>query len=126
MLKVTTTHCDFNFRPKLCLCMVSFEIIDGFQPFFIYFIIVTFIKIYQICPSAGHRFKCFNVQQKLQVGMYVHQRLRSVPCADPESFVRGGPTFPFFVCFFKLDERRKYQIKWAIIGTPAKRHLNGR
>ena len=65
------------------------------------------IKIYQICPFDGHRFKCFNVQQKLEVGMCVHQRLRSVSCADPESFVRGGGSnFAVFGLFFKLDERR--------------------
>ena len=39
-------------------------------------------------------------------------------CADPESFDRGGgPTrTTFFSSFF---------IRWAIIGTPAKRHLDG-
>ena len=35
-------------------------------------------------------------------------------CADPESFVRGGPTLIIFILFYK-----------AIIGPPAKRHLNG-
>ena len=37
------------------------------------------------------------------------------PCADPESYVRGGPTdFDLFL----VDQG-------TIIGPPAKRHLNG-
>ena len=39
-------------------------------------------------------------------------------CVDPESFVRGGC---FFRVLFLVDER----ISAAIIGPPAKRHLNG-
>ena len=40
-------------------------------------------------------------------------------CADPESFVRGGPTLITF--FFLVDERRKDPnfTKRAIIGPPA-------
>ena len=40
-------------------------------------------------------------------------------CADPESFVRGGPCLTFFS--FILDEG----ISGTIIGPPAKRHING-
>ena len=56
------------------------------------------------------------------------------PCADPESFVRGGPTFfPFFklwhflLLFLVQEEERgtKYHHKRAIISSPAKCHLNG-
>ena len=45
--------------------------------------------------------------------------------ADPESFVRGGPTLARF--FFLVEEGRadSGNQKWAIIGPPAKRHLNG-
>ena len=35
MFKVTTELCNSKFWPKLCLCMLSLEIIFGFQPFFI-------------------------------------------------------------------------------------------
>ena len=45
------------------------------------------------------------------------------PCADPESFVRGGPTLTMHFSFFLVDEGRKdikYHYKWAIIGPPAK------
>ena len=53
--------------------------------------------------------------------------------ADPESFFRGGQTlttfFCLFICFvFLVDDGRKYpkpHYKRAIIGPPAKRHLNG-
>ena len=41
-----------------------------------------------------------------------------LPCADPESYVRGGPTLTTLVL---SDER----INGAIIGPAAKRHLNG-
>ena len=40
-----------------------------------------------------------------------------MPCADPESFDRGGPTL---TTFFFVDEG----ISGAIIGFPAKCHLN--
>ena len=40
-----------------------------------------------------------------------------MPCADPESFDREGPTLTTFVL---VDEG----ISGAIIGFPAKRHLN--
>ena len=49
-------------------------------------------------------------------------------CADPESFVRGGPTFSLF---FKIDERRdiadpnttirgtrETPLKWRFSGVP--------
>ena len=52
----------------------------------------------------------------------------SVTCADPESFVRGGPTLTFFLFVFLFDEGREdpnTTISGAIIGPPAKRHLNG-
>ena len=53
-------------------------------------------------------------------------------CADPESFVRGGPTltfffFFFFFFFFLVDEGRKDpNTTISIIGPPAKRHLKWR
>ena len=45
-------------------------------------------------------------------------------CADPESFVRGGPTLTTFVfCFgWRGDGGSKYHYKGAIIGPPAKHH----
>ena len=54
--------------------------------------------------------------------------------ADPESFVRGGLVHLWqrnvvFFCLFLSSwgeriQRSKYHLKWAIIGQPAKRHLN--
>ena len=47
------------------------------------------------------------------------------PCADPESFVRGGPNS---ITLFLVDEEigdPNVTMKWAIIGPTAKRHLNG-
>ena len=49
------------------------------------------------------------------------------PCADPESFVRGGPILTGFLVVFLVDEGEevsKYHAKRVIIGPPAKRHLN--
>ena len=46
-------------------------------------------------------------------------------CADPESFVRGGPTL---TAFFSVDEGREYPNttkSGAIIGPVAKYNLNG-
>ena len=43
------------------------------------------------------------------------------PCADPESFARGGPTLKLFL----YGRIQKPLYKWAIIGPPVKRHLNG-
>ena len=59
-------------------------------------------------------------------------------CADPESFVRGGPTLTFFVCFVfsRVDgERiemplkvghhwpaREIPIKWRFAGVPIMAH----
>ena len=42
-------------------------------------------------------------------------------CADPESFVREGPTLTSF-CRGVSDDPSKYNYKRAIIGPPAKRH----
>ena len=46
-----------------------------------------------------------------QVTFECHSRHASetsvAPCADPESFVRGGPTLTMFLYFFLLDEGRK-------------------
>ena len=47
-------------------------------------------------------------------------------CADPESFVRGGPTLTtFFFLSFYFDEGggSEYHYKRGIVGPPAKRHL---
>ena len=49
-------------------------------------------------------------------------------CADQEKFVRGGPTATFLFIIFLVDEGEggdKYHHERAIIGPPAKRHLNG-
>ena len=46
-------------------------------------------------------------------------------CADPESFVRGGPTLTTFILVDEGEKGSKYHYKRAIIGSPAKRHLNG-
>ena len=46
-----------------------------------------------------------------------------LPCADPESFDRGGPTF--FYLFFIRGKRIQIALKAGPIGPPAKRHLNG-
>ena len=57
-------------------------------------------------------------------------------CADPESFVRGGPTLTVFFFFFFFGGgggggglmrggRIKYHYKRAINGLPVKCHLNG-
>ena len=46
--------------------------------------------------------------------------------ADPENFVKGGPTLTatFFVfVFLQLMRGSKYYDKLAIIGTPTKRHF---
>ena len=49
------------------------------------------------------------------------------PCTEPESFVREGRTSTtfFFLVFDYFDEGSKYHYKRAIIGPPAKCHLNG-
>ena len=57
-----------------------------------------------------------------------------ISCADPESFVRGGPIFKcFFLCVFCFcfvfswygEVGSKFHYHRAIIGPPAKCHLNG-
>ena len=49
----------------------------------------------------------------------------SFPCADPESFFRGGPTLTtYFFCWW-WERWSKYQYKRAIIGPAEERHLNG-
>ena len=49
---------------------------------------------------------------------------RLQPCADPESFVRGGPNLiTFFVEGW--NKGSKYRFNWVIIDQSAKRHLNG-
>ena len=55
--------------------------------------------------------------------------LAPIPCADPESYVRGGLT-TFFIVDVVMNERReergfKYCYKQASISPSAKRHLNG-
>ena len=46
-------------------------------------------------------------------------------CADPENFVRGGQTLTTFLFSWWGVGGSKYHYKRAIIGLPAKRHLNG-
>ena len=46
-------------------------------------------------------------------------------CADPESFVRGGPTLKTFFRGERGSKLNKYHYKRAIIDPRAKRHLNG-
>ena len=59
---------------------------------------------------------------------------KHISCVDPQSFVRGGPTWTtcFFVRFFFWGgggwggwSGKRYHFKRAIIGPPAKCHLNG-
>ena len=45
-------------------------------------------------------------------------------CADPENFVRGGPTC-FSFSWWGEGGFKYHHDKRAIIGPPAKRHLNG-
>ena len=50
--------------------------------------------------------------------------------SDPESFVRGGPNLIAFSFFFFLVDEGFEDLnttinEWAIIGPPAKPHLNG-
>ena len=65
--------------------------------------------------------------RKLEVGACGHTfRILispSAPCADPGNFVRGGPTLTHFLSLMR-GGRSKYHYKRAIIGPPAKRHLN--
>ena len=67
--------------------------------------------------------------------------VESRTCADPVSFVRGGPTLTQVFCLFVfclfgfflgggglvegMGRGPKCHLKWAIIGPPAKRHFNG-
>ena len=46
-------------------------------------------------------------------------------CADPESFVRGVQLWQRFFLVWWGEEGSKYHYKRAMIGPPAKRHLNG-
>ena len=49
---------------------------------------------------------------------YMYAIRTNVPsCADPETFVRGGPTLTTFL-FFIVDERREDQIKWRFAVRP--------
>ena len=57
--------------------------------------------------------------------MYIFSKIQLFevqPCADPESYVRGGPTLTFFSWWGEGGS--KYHFR-DIIGPPAKRHLNG-
>ena len=42
-----------------------------------------------------------------------------IPCADPESFVRGGPALTTFFLVYEGSGGSKYHYKRAIIGPPA-------
>ena len=67
-----------------------------------------------------------NIRIIIYVGELVKRgRILSSTCADPESFVRGGPTLTVF--FFQIMRERgsKYHLELVIMGPPAKRHLNG-
>ena len=48
----------------------------------------------------------------------------SYSCADQESSARGVPTLTGFFSWWG-EEGSKYHYKWANIGPPAKRYLNG-
>ena len=70
----------------------------------------------------------FNNGRKRKPDQSCYKQVTYYTCADPESFVRGGPNLITFFCFFFSwwgDRGSKYRYKWAIIGPPAKRHLNG-
>ena len=46
--------------------------------------------------------------------------LSKISCADPESFIRGGPTLTFFVCYL-VDEGREdpnITIRWPASEWP--------
>ena len=47
------------------------------------------------------------------------------PCADSESFVRGGPNLTTIFYIDGREDPNKYHYKQPIIDPPAKRHLNG-
>ena len=56
-----------------------------------------------------------------QLPNYFLNAMMRLACVDPESFVRGGPTWTrLFFFFFKVYEGRE---KRAIIGPPAKRSM---
>ena len=46
--------------------------------------------------------------------------LTIISCADPESFVRGGPNLITFFFSWWGYRGSKYHYKWAIVGLPAK------
>ena len=71
--------------------------------------------------NAGCMLATLEIRCDITLFCYLHA------CADQESFVRGGSTQKTFCfCFSWGGERQsKYHYNWAIIGPPAKRHLNG-
>ena len=55
---------------------------------------------------------------------HLNKKVQIQTCANPERFDRGGPTLT--TLFFSLwGDISKYHYKRAIIGPPAKHHLNG-
>ena len=54
-----------------------------------------------------------------------HHKQCKNTCVDPEIFIWGGPTSTVFWGGWWGKEEFRYHYKWAIIGPPAKRHLNG-
>ena len=60
--------------------------------------------------------------------MHIFSKIRLFevqPCADPESYARGGPTLTTFFWLLLGEGGSKYHYKRTIIGQPVKLYLNG-
>ena len=77
--------------------------------------LMTKATINQSCQATAPE----TVREKYRISL--HTPNTPITCGIPESFVRGGQNLMWF---FLLDRGSKYRFKWAIIGQPAKRHLN--
>ena len=87
-----------------------------------------FVYVYQtptFPPQTQHFYQSMDIPVLLRgwgEAMVTNDwRIIYSPCADPESFARGGPTLQRF--FYGRLQIPLY--KRAIIGPPVKRHLNG-
>ena len=71
----------------------------------------------------GRLYSCITCSRVLRSLLHLSEMALSYSCADPESFVRGGPTLTTFH-FFSLmrEEGSRYHYKRAINGPPAKHH----
>ena len=64
-------------------------------------------------------------QTKQTLTAFIWPQMVLFTCAGSESFVRGGPTLTTLFLFDEGREWSKYHYKRAIIGPPAKHHING-